>query len=152
MKPFLGDRFVPRNGPRVQAAVRSVKLIELGNSLTPTTRTRLDMSSPRCNRRILGFCRTMRDEASIMMMFRKVNGFQRLRERTDLIQLDKNGIANALVDSFRKNRRIRTEEITADKFDTGTEFPSQCFPAGLIIFFHAVLRQNDRILPHPRGP
>ena len=74
-----------------------------------------------------------------------LDGFERFRQRADLIDLDQDGVGGAFLDAFAQALRVGDEEIVADELDL-VAMGSVDLPAGPIVFRHAVFDRYDRIL------
>ena len=76
----------------------------------------------------------------------EIDGGERLGQRADLIDLDENGVARPFPDAALEPRDIGDEKIVSDKLAFGADLLRQQPPAIPIIFGHAVLDRNDRIV------
>ncbi len=71
-------------------ATRSVRLGGTGLDLAGVQRHRQVG-----DRRVLGLARTVRSNGGVASLVGHLNGLQRLRDRTDLVQLDQDGVARS---------------------------------------------------------
>jgi hypothetical protein len=73
------------------------------------------------------------------------DGLERLGERPDLVDLDEDGIGQALLNAFHQTQRIGHEQIVADQLDRVAEALGQHRPALAVVLAHAVLDRADRV-------
>src|SRR5438067_849261 len=98
------------------------QLIVFGHAIAPAWCTRFDLAGV-CsyrdigNGRVLSFTRAMADHGRVIIFLCNVDRCERLRQRADLIYLDKNGIRHLLGNSFLKKFNVRDEKIVADQLD-----------------------------------
>jgi hypothetical protein len=64
--------------------------------------------------RILGFFRSVRHETMVAVDTGKFDGVQRFADGADLVELDQDGVSDALLDSLGENFRIRAKDVVAD--------------------------------------
>ena len=79
------------------------------------------------------------------MTVRHFDGIQRLRQRTDLVDFDEDGVGAAQLDAFFQVVHVRHEEVVADQLAAGTEALRQEFPAIPVALRHPVLDGVDGI-------
>ena len=91
----------------------------------------------------------MGDDARIPGLAGDFHRGERLGDRPDLVQLDEERIADALLDAFFQNRRVGDEHIVADELHPRSERGRQAAPARPVGFAQSVLDGDNRILPQP---
>ena len=77
--------------------------------------------------------------------------FERLGQRSDLIDLHEDGVGGALLDAHAQAFRVGDEQIVADQLHLAAELVGQRLPAGPVILGHAVLDGDDRPFRGQRG-
>src|ERR1039458_2413575 len=95
------------------------------------------------------FARSVGDEAPVAIAPRQFHGVQRFRHRTDLVQLDEDGVSDSFVDSFLQDLGIGAEDIVSHQFDLASESNGQIPPAVPVVFPHAILEEHDGVLVYP---
>ena len=78
-----------------------------------------------------------------------LNGFKRFGKRTDLVDLDEDGVRNPLFNAFLKDGGIRHEEVVTHELDALAESGRELGPAFPVAFSHAVFDRDDRVLVDP---
>ncbi len=91
----------------------------------------------------------MRNNRAVARCVRHRNRRQCLGERPDLVELDQDRVGDALVNPFLENRRIGDKQVVAHQLHALAELVGQQFPAGPIVFGHAILDGDDRIVVDP---
>ena len=76
---------------------------------------------------------------------RQRDGFERLGQRADLVDLDQQRIGQALFDPHRQALRVGDEEVVADQLNAAAQLVGHGLPAFEIVFGHAVLDGADRV-------
>ena len=74
-----------------------------------------------------------------------LNGFQCLRNRTNLVQLDQNRISCSKLNTFGKSFRICYEQVVANKLYFISQSCSKFLPSFPVFFVQTVLDGNNRI-------
>src|SRR5512132_564512 len=140
-----------------EAALDSQQPIEFGDTLASATGAGLQV--PRADGdgeigdgRILGLPRAMRDEAVVAVSPGEFDRLQGFRDCSDLVELDQDGVAHALVDPALEDLGIGAEDVVADQLHLRAEVRGQDLPALPIVLGETVLDQHDRVLPNPRLP
>ncbi len=78
------------------------------------------------------------------------DGFERLGDGADLIELDENGIGHPPLDALLQDTRIGHEQVVAHELQPTTETTAEQHPAVPVVLRHAVLDRHDRITLGPR--
>src|SRR5437868_1126361 len=94
----------------------------------------------------------MRDYRGVAIATCKIDCIQRLADRTDLVDLDEDGIRDALVDAFLQALGIGDEQVVANQLNFVTSELGKFLPTFPVIFGEAVLDGNDRIVIRPLRP
>jgi len=55
------------------------------------------------------------DDGRVLCAIGHLNGFQRLRERSDLVDLDQDRVGHAELDALRQELRVGDEKVVADQ-------------------------------------
>ena len=84
-------------------------------------------------------------------MARHRDGFHRLGQRADLVDLDQDGVGEAVLDALGQALGVGDEEIVADELDLLAELVGDRLPAGHVVLGHAVLDRDDRVALHELG-
>ncbi len=77
---------------------------------------------------------------------RRFDSVERLGQRTDLVDLDEDGVGNAHLDAVTQARGVGNEEVVTDELYLGADLVGQILPAFPIVFGHAVFDGDDRVL------
>ena len=114
-------------------------------------RTGLDLSAVRGhgqvrNRRIFGLTRTVAHHARVAVLVRHGDRVERLRKRSDLVDLDQNRVGDALFDSLGETHGVRDKKIVADQLHAIAKDVGLVLPAGPFVLVQAVLDGEDRVL------
>src|SRR6266702_173936 len=130
------------------------KLVVLGDSVGAAGRAGLDLTGAGGYREIGDECvfrlaGTVTDDAGVAVAATKFDGLECLRDGTDLVDLDQNGVGAFLFDALLQTLRIGDEEVVADELDV-PELPGEELPAVPVVFGQAVFDRNDRVLRGPR--
>src|SRR5256884_574021 len=138
------------------------KLIVLCDAVGAAGRAGLDLPSRGSHgeigdKSIFGFAGAVGDDGVVARSARQLDRLNRFGDASDLIQLDKNRVRDSLLDPSRQPLRIRHEKIVAHQLNfllRGFVADALCqrFPAGPIVFRHAVFNRDNRILFCPRRP
>src|ERR1039457_5466310 len=138
----------------MQTLFNPKELVEFRYALASAARAGLDVSRARRNRQIrdegvLRFARSVGDESPVAIAPRQFHRIQRFRHRTDLVQLDEDGVSDSFVDSFLQDLGICAEDIVSHQFDLASESNRQIAPAVPVVLTHAILEEYDRVLIYP---
>ena len=95
----------------------------------------------------------MGNDGGIARPVSHVDGFQRLRQCPDLIDLNEDGVCNALINALRQALRIGDKEIVAYQLHLTSDGFRQHGPAFPIRFTHSIFKGDNRVflrkpLPH----
>ena len=82
----------------------------------------------------------------------KCDGFERLGQRADLVDLDQDRVGAALFDARGQTFGVGDEQVVADKLALAADCVGQYLPAVPVIFGQAVFEADDRVLLDPLGP
>ena len=82
----------------------------------------------------------------------ELDGFERLGERADLVDLDENRIGDALFNAALQALDVGDEEIVADELNAAAQLVGQQLPAFPVVFGETVFEGDDRILAAPVVP
>src|SRR5579872_4905191 len=98
------------------------ELVVLGEAVGARQRAGLDLSAIGADRQIgdgcvLGFARAVRHDLGVIGATRQRHGFERLAKRTNLVDLDQDGVADVLLDAVGQALWVGDEEIVADQLD-----------------------------------
>src|SRR6266478_2103718 len=91
----------------------------------------------------------MRDYSGEGSTFRHLNGCERLRQRTNLIELNQDRISRMFLNTAFETRRIRHEQIIAYQLDAITQALAQVRPALPIILGKAIFDSDNWVLVNP---
>ena len=87
----------------------------------------------------------MGNDGGITGPFGHLDGGEGFAEGADLVDLDEDGIADAIADAAFKSFRIGDEEVIANQLYPIGQGSSQAGPAVPIVFVDAVFDRDDRI-------
>src|ERR1035437_7181721 len=126
------------------------KAVVFCDALTAADGARLDLAHAGRhgkvgNAGVIGLARTMRDDRAIPVLTSNLNAFERFRHRADLIQLDQNGVGDAVFDALTKDCGIGDKIVVADQLYPASKGFGQLLPAGAIVF------GNPSSMPHISG-
>ncbi len=76
------------------------------------------------------------------------DGVERFGERTDLVDLDEDRVGDTHLDAIAQACGVRHEQVVADELALGADEIGQDLPAFPVVFGHAVLDRDDRVLGH----
>jgi len=120
-----GGQVVKSRHPRVvcsvaKPALDAQKLVVLGRPIGPAERPSLDLSRVGGdrhvgNRGVLSFARAVRDNRCIPSLLRHRDRGQRLGQRADLVQFDKNSVGDRLANAALEDLGIGHEQVIADQ-------------------------------------
>ena len=85
----------------------------------------------------------MRDDSCVAVALSELYCAESLCERTDLVDLDKDGVGAAEFDTFFEVFDVGDEEVVADELTTVADEVGEDFPAVPVVFCHAVLDGVD---------
>ena len=130
------------------------KLVVLGHAVGATHGTGLDLTGVETNgdvgdRAVFRLARAVGDDGGVARALGHLNGFKRFGKRTDLVDLDEDGVRNPLFNAFLKDGGIRHEEVVTHELDALAESGRELGPAFPVAFSHAVFDRDDRVLVDP---
>jgi len=104
----------------VELLLDAQQLVVLGDSLGTGRRARLDLPGVGGHRQVgdggvLRLARAVRDDGAVARLPRHVDGVERFGDRTDLIQLHQQRVADLLRDPFLQDLRVGHENIVANQ-------------------------------------
>ena len=94
----------------------------------------------------------MRNNRSIAVIVSKLYSVERLRNRTDLIQLYKYSISSAKVNTLLQSLDICNEEIVTNELNLITKLLSDLCPAFPVLLIERILDRDDRVLVYELCP
>src|SRR5690606_19856299 len=94
---------------------------------------------------VLGFTRTVGNNCGVTGCLSHLDGFQGLGQRADLVELDQDRVADALVDAFLENLGVGHEQVVTDQLHLLAKLVGQHFPACPVGLVHAIFDGNDRV-------
>ena len=80
------------------------------------------------------------------------DGLQRLGNRTNLVQLDQDGVACTQLDALGQTLGIGNEQVVAHQLDLAAQFPGHLLPAFPVLFIQAIFNGDDGVLFHQLLP
>ena len=126
------------------------ELVVLRDPVAPRRGTRLDL--PYAGRdgqvgdgRILGLAGAVGHDRRVPVRTREVDRLERLRERPDLVHLDEDRVADALVDAAAQALDVRDEQVVADELHAVAELLRQAPPRAPVVLCEPVLDGHDRV-------
>ena len=85
----------------------------------------------------------MRDDGTISVFCRKLNGIHCLRKRTDLIDFDENCIGGMFLDANSDSVRIGDKQVITDQLNPIPKLRGQLTPAFPVVFIKTVFDGNQ---------
>ena len=127
------------------------QLVVLCHTFRTAGSTSLDLAGIQCNcqisnGRICGFAGTVRRNCSVACIVSHLDRFQCFGNRTDLVQLDQNGVAAAQFDALLQTFSIGNEQVVANQLYLAAQLCRQLLPAFPVFFVQSVFDRDDRIL------
>ena len=146
------DIWQPRPVP-----LRCAELVVFGDAIRAAGRAGLDLAGigrhgQVGDERVFRFAGAVRNHRSVVGVRGQPHRLQRFGQRADLVHLDENRVADALLDALLQTLSVGDEEVVADQLDLLAERVRQRLPAVPIVFRHAVFDRDDRILAAPSSP
>src|SRR3990170_5730028 len=89
--------------------------------------------------RVLGLAGAVRHHRGIARVLGHAHGVERLRQRSDLVHLDENGVGDALLDASLQPHHISDEKIVADELAASAQGLRERPPSLPVVLGHAVL-------------
>ena len=87
----------------------------------------------------------MGDDGCVAICVRKLNRLQRFGQRPDLVHLQEDRVADALVDAPLQPRRIRNEDVVSDELHAVAELYGQFGPRPPLVLGQGILERDDRV-------
>ena len=109
------------NGPSPPSCLFDAQqLVVLGDAIGAAQRTGLDLGRGRGHGDVgdggvFGFTRAVRDDRGVRLASAMAMASQGFAQRTDLVDLDQDGVGDALVDAVLEDLRIGHEQIVTDQ-------------------------------------
>src|ERR1019366_5664351 len=101
---------------------------------------------------VVGLAGTMGHDG-IVVFFGHLNAAQGLGHRANLIQLDEDGICNALTNSSVENLRVGDKDVIADQLNLVAEPFREFLPPRPVVFRKAIFKRKDlRVVLGPVDP
>src|SRR5690554_1468459 len=138
-------------GDLVELFFDAQKLVIFGDSIRARQASGLDLTGTGGDRKagdegIFGLAGAMADYAGIAGARRQIDGIERLGDRADLVDLDENGVGDALVNAAPKALGIGDKEVVAHKLNRVAKHLGQRAPALPVILIQAVFDADNRVL------
>ena len=105
-----------------------------------------------CNEVVFCFTGTVARDGGIFVLVCQFDGFQRFRDRTNLVQFNEDGIGAGFVNPHLEAGRVCDKEIIAHQLAFMSEGIGQLFPPVPIVLIQSVFDGDNRILIDPIGP
>ena len=110
------------NGTCTQILLNAEQLVVLGNALGAAGGAGLDLAGVQGNGQIsnggvLGLAGAVRADGGLAGLVGHLDGLQRLGNRTDLVQLDQDGVACTQLDALGQTLGIGNEQVVAHQLD-----------------------------------
>src|SRR5574341_57348 len=130
------------------------ELVVLGNTVGAGEGAGLDLARVRgngkvCDGGVLALSGAVGHDRGVPCPLRHFDGIQGLGEGADLVEFNQDGIADALLDAFFEDGRVRHEDVVPYELDLFAEVVGQKLPAFPVLLRHAVLDGDDGVLPGP---
>src|SRR5690606_2120234 len=128
----LGTTLVGRLA--AQLLFNAQQLVVLGDAVGTAQGAGLDLTGGSAygqvgNGAVLGFTRTVGNYRGVTGRLGHLNGFQGLGQRANLVELDQDRVADALVDAFLENLGVGHEQVVTDQLYLLTDLVGQHLPA-----------------------
>src|SRR5690606_38974493 len=126
------------------------QLVVLGDAVGTAQGAGLDLTGGSAygqvgNGAVLGFTRTVGNYRGVTGGLGHLDGFQGLGQRANLVELDQDRIADALVDALLENLGVGHEQVVTDQLYLLTDLVGQHLPARPVGLVHAIFDGNDRV-------
>src|SRR5579862_1546543 len=156
-EPRAGRPSLPERLPSRIARTRSEvffyaqKLIVFRDAVGAAGRSGLDLTGAGGHREVgnesvLGFTRPVRHHRRIARVGGHFHGFERLRERADLVHFYQDRVGYATLDAHRQPLSVGHEEIVAHQLNLFAQHVGELLPAVPVIFGQSVFDRNDGVL------
>src|SRR5690554_4495583 len=126
------------------------QLVVLGNPVRTAQRTSLYLARAGSHRQvsnsgIFSFTGTVGNHRRVAGVLSHFDGIQSFRQATDLVELDQDGVTNALLDALLQDLGVGYEQIITNQLYLAAQLVSQDLPAIPIALVHAILDGHNRI-------
>lgn len=138
-------------GGFAQILFNAEQLVVLRHALTAAGGTGFDLAGIHRNRQIgnggiLRLAGTVRHNGGITRAVGHLNGVQGFGQRTDLIQLNQDGVAAAVLNALLQTLGVRYKQIVADQLELIAQACGQFLPAFPVFFIERILQRSDGVL------
>ncbi len=143
-------------GDVAQVFLDAQQLVVLGDAVGTAQRTGLDLARVGAHGDVgdggvFRFARAVRDHGRVARALGHLDGGEGFGQRPDLVDLDEDRVADALVDAFLQDLGVGDEQVVAHQLNVLAQALGQVLPAVPVAFGHAVLDGDDGVLVHPGG-
>ena len=126
------------------------ELVVLSHTVGTAERTGLDLTRVRSHSdvsdgSIFRFARAVRSNGGEAVTVSHIDRVKRFGERTDLVDLDQDGVTAAFSDTTTEVLYIRHEEVVTDELNLLTELVGELLPAFPVVLSPTVLKRIKRI-------
>lgn len=134
----------------------SQQLVVFRDAIGPRCRTGFDLPGSHGdgqvgNRCVLGFTTAVAHNRGISAAPGQFDGFHRLGQRADLIDLDEDTVTNIFGDSAGQPLGVGDEEIVANQLTASTDLLGHFLPANPVVFAATIFDRADWIAFDPFG-
>ena len=91
----------------------------------------------------------MRYDASVVVFFRQLHRVECFCQSTDLVDFDQDRVRDTFFDTFRKDRRVRYEQVVTNQLNFLTKTVCQFLPAFPVAFAKSIFDRDDWIFVDP---
>src|SRR5690606_38029270 len=133
-----------------QLLFNAQQLVVLGDAVGTAQGAGLDLTGGSAygqvgNGAVLGFTRTVGNYRGVTGGLGHLDGFQGLGQRANLVELDQDRVAGALVDAFPDNLGVSHEQCVTDQLYLLSDLVGHNVPARPVGLVHAIFDGNDRV-------
>ena len=145
------------NGAAAQLLLNAQQLVVLCNTLGTAGSTGLDLAGVQRhgqigNGGVLGLAGAVRADGGVTGLVGHLDGLQRLGNRTDLVQLDQDGVAGTQLDALGQTLGVGDEQVIAHQLDLAAQLAGHLLPALPVLFVQTILNGDDGVLLHQALP
>lgn len=127
------------------------QLVVFSNAVRTAHRTSFDLACSGTNSQVgngsvFSFARTVRDNSGVASVFRHLDSSQSFGQRTDLVELDQDGVSDAFFDAFFQDLGVGYEQVVTNQLDFVAQYfglVSETFP---VRFVQTIFDGDDRVL------